>query len=570
MRRTLMLLVCLMLLTTGAAMAYQPGSYTATAQGNNGPVEVKVTFDAGQILSVEVVSHSETPTLSDRALADIPAAIVGGQTLSVEAVSGATYTSNAILAAVEDAVRQAGGDAAALKTAQGGAAQAAADEQLTYDVAVVGGGAAGLAAAIEASDAGAKVILLEKLAHLGGNTLISGGLIYATGTDFQKEAGVQDSVDDLVAYWSQRAEGHADEGFLRLVAERSAATIQWLQQEGVQLKGPTPSGLSPVPRMQSTGTGGNGFIAPLAESAAKRGIDVRLETPVTALLTDGNGVVTGVEATAADGHKVTVSARSVVLATGGYDRSEQMKRMFSPSIAGQPSFSSVGNTGDGLRMALELGADSVFHDGAIGLRAVRPTSFADPSNGVVWTPGLVVNARGARFLNEAIDYPVYHTKMMEDGSGYFFLILDGTQSAPGAFDALVSEGYAFQADTLEGLAAKTFMDPATFTAAVARYNELKGQDDADFGKPKALMGGIGEGPYTAVRIVPVSIGTLGGLKVDMDMRVLDTAGQPIGGLFAAGAVANGDFFYRVYPASGTSIQMCFTTGRIAGINAAAE
>ncbi len=114
------------------------------------------------------------------------------------------------------------------------------------------------------------------------------------------------------------------------------------------------------------------------------------------------------------------------------------------------------------------------------------------------------------------------------------------------------------------------MDKDTFLKTVERYNELKGQEDADFGKAAALMTGVGEGPYHAVRIIPVTIGSMGGIKIDLDSRVLTPEGKPIPGLFAAGAVANGDFFYKEYPASGTSIMMCFTTGRIAGEKAAAK
>ena len=101
-----------------------------------------------------------------------------------------------------------------------------------------------------------------------------------------------------------------------------------------------------------------------------------------------------------------------------------------------------------------------------------------------------------------------------------------------------------------------------------RYNELKGQEDADFGKAAAAMTGVGDGPYYALRIRPATIGTLGGIKIDLDMHVVKEDGSLVPNLYAAGACANGEFFYREYPASGTSIQMCFTTGRIAGTNAA--
>ena len=194
-------------------------------------------------------------------------------------------------------------------------------------------------------------------------------------------------------------------------------------------------------------------------------------------------------------------------------------------------------------MALALGADTVFNDGVIGLRGILPTSFADANNGWVWMPYLMVNQEGERFVNEATDYPIIHTALAAQ-SGCAYLIFDGTQADPAAFAALEEQGYAFSADTLEALAAKAHLPAETFLATVDRYNALKGQDDADFGKPAAAMLGVGDGPYVAVRVMPATIGTIGGLKIDLDMHVLDTAGNAIPGLYAAGAVANGDFFYR--------------------------
>lgn len=187
MKKLLSLVLCLMFVCAALpAMAYTAGDYTASAQGMNGPVEVTVSFSDSAITAITVGAHSETPGICDAAIERLPAAIVDGQTLAVDTVSGATFTSNAILTAVEDAAVQAGADVAALKSASGEAAAVAEDEVLTYDVVVVGGGAAGIGAAANAKDAGASVLLLEKQARMGGNTMISGGLIYATGTSFQK------------------------------------------------------------------------------------------------------------------------------------------------------------------------------------------------------------------------------------------------------------------------------------------------------------------------------------------------------------------------------------------------
>ncbi len=571
MRKLLAFLLSLTLLVTALpALAYTAGTYTASAQGNNGPVEVSVTFDGDKITGVAVTNHSETAGIAEAPIEKIPAAIVAGQTLKVDAISGATMTSNAILAAVADCVQQAGGDVEALKATEASAA-VAEDEEITYDVVVLGGGAAGLAAAAEAADAGASVVLLEKLSRLGGNTLISGGLVYATGTSFQKEAGVEDSAEALVEYWQTRAEGNADPAFLTLVAEKSGETINWLTENGVALTGPTTSGTSTVPRMQSAG-GGSGLVLPLTKAVEDRGVKIYTDTAAQTLLTDETGAVIGVEALAADGHKVTAYAtRGVVIATGGFDVSEEMKAKYAPSIAGSYSYSSPGNVGDGINMAIAVGADTVFKDGAIGFRGIREVfSFASPLDGQIWSPYLYVDAKGSRFVNEAIDYPIFHSAMLKNGSDHFFLIYDAATANPEVLDAAVTEGYAFQADSIEALAEAAGMDAATFSATVSRYNELAGKEDADFGKPAALMTGIGDGPYYALKVVPATIGSMGGVKADLSAQVLNAEGAAIPGLYAAGAVANGDFFYKEYPASGTSIQMCLTMGRIAGASAAAR
>jgi flavocytochrome c len=571
MRKLFVLLLCLTLLVTALpALAYTAGTYTASAQGNNGPVEVSVTFDGDRITDITVTNHSETAGIAEAPIEKIPTAIVAGQTLKVDVISGATMTSNAILAAVADCVQQAGGDVEALKVAEATTA-VAEDEEITYDVVVLGGGAAGLAAAAEAADAGASVVLLEKLSHLGGNTLISGGLVYATGTSFQKDAGVEDSVESLVDYWMTRAEGNADEAMLTLVAEKSGETIDWLMKNGVELTGPTTSGTSPVPRMQSAG-GGSGIVLPLTEAVEARGVKIYTDTAAQTLLTDETGAVIGVEALAADGHKVTAYAnRGVVIATGGYDVSEEMKAKYAPSIAGSYSYSSPGNVGDGINMATAVGADTVFKDGSIGFRGIRESfSFASALDAQIWNPYLYVDATGARFVNESSDYPIFHSAMLKNGSDHFFLIYDAATANAEVLDPAVEEGYAYKADTIEALAEAAGMDAATFTATVSRYNELAGKEDADFGKSAELMTGIGEGPYYALKVVPATIGSMGGVKTDLSAQVLNTEGAVIPGLYAAGAVANGDFFYKEYPASGTSIQMCLTMGRIAGANAAAR
>ena len=154
---------------------FNPGTYQGSAPGFNGDVTMEVTVDAGRILGVRVVSQNDTPEISGLAYERIPAAIVAGQTLAVDIVSGATYSSQGIINAVSAALEKSGVNIAALKK-RGPAAAAAprSSKKETYDVVVVGAGGAGLAAAIAAQQAGARVVVLEKMPRAGGNTIISG------------------------------------------------------------------------------------------------------------------------------------------------------------------------------------------------------------------------------------------------------------------------------------------------------------------------------------------------------------------------------------------------------------
>lgn len=443
-------------------------------------------------------------------------------------------------------------------------------KEVTFDVAVIGGGAAGLAAAIEAGKAGATVVLLEKLPMLGGSTLLSAGIMYGTGFTIQKEAGIEDSVEALVAYWMERAENKAREDHLRFVAERSGQTIDWLASIGVVFGEPFPSGSSPVPRAVSAQGGGNGLIEPLKKEAGLHGVEILLQTTAESLITDDNNRVIGLMAKDSQGKALKINANAVVIATGGFDRNADLVRTHAPIMEGNPSFSGVGNTGDGLNMALAIGADVSGHGGVIGFRAVYgETSYTTPVSSLMWMPWLKVNLDGQRFVNESIDYMLLYEELVKQRDGITYLIFDQNTFLP-ALDEAVTKGAAFAADTLEELATLAGIDKVSLVATVENYNAMiNAGKDTEFGKDLTGHQPINAPKFYAVKIIPAVLGTLSGIKVDLDARVLDKQGNPIVGLFAAGEVANGDLYYRVYPGSGASISMTFVFGRVAGINAAA-
>jgi flavocytochrome c len=439
----------------------------------------------------------------------------------------------------------------------------------TFDVVVVGSGAAGLSAAIEASEAGAKVAVLEKLPMVGGSTLLSGGYVYGSGSSIQKAKGIKDSADALAAYWSERAEGVADPAQIKLVADKSGETIDWLVSLGVKFPTLVPTGTSPVARGHQTSDGGVGLVDPLKKYADSKNVAFFMETSATKLLTNGKGAVTGVAAKDKDGKAVAFHAKAVVLATGGFDRNPELEAKLTPDYQTPTTFVAVGNKGDGLLMAQAVGAATEGHGGVIGFRGVPgETTFSNDVSGLIWIPSLYVNKEGKRFVNEAMDYPLFHQALNKQTDKISFLIFDAATFQP-ALDKAVTSGAAFGADTIDALAAAAGIDPAGLASTVAEYNKLvaKGKD-TQFGKNLKGLPPVAKPKFYALKVAAATLGTMTGLKIDLDTHVIDTKGQPIPGLFAAGEIANGGFFNQVYPASGTSIQMSFTFGRIAGKTAA--
>ena len=441
-------------------------------------------------------------------------------------------------------------------------------KELTYDVVVGGGGAAGLSASIEAAKAGAKVVLIEKLPMVGGSTILSGGIVYGTGYKIQKDAGIEDSVDALVQYWLEKSDNVASEPYLRFVAERSGETIDWLVELGVEFGAPYATGTSPVLRAVSTTNHGNGLIEPLKTTAEASGVEFLLQTSAQKLIKEGDKVV-GVEAVDSEGNPLVINAKAVVLATGGFDRNSELVTTYASVAQDQTTFSGVGNTGDGLVMAKEAGADVVSNGGVIGFRAVEGESaYTTDICMLMWMPYLYVNLDGKRFVNETIDYPLFYEELIKQRDGVSYLIFDQNTYSP-ALDKAVEKGSAFVSDTLEDLAAQAGIDPTEFANTVNNYNQMIDTGiDTEFGKAIVGYPKVNAPKYYAVKVVPAVLGTMSGIKTDLDAQVLDASGKPIEGLFAAGELANGDFFNRVYPASGTSIQMSVTFGRVAGINAA--
>ncbi|MBQ3268340.1 MAG: FAD-dependent oxidoreductase [Clostridia bacterium] len=572
MRKVLCTLITVCLLLTMLPVAFAEGvsgTFEGESTGFHGPVKVSVTLDNGAITDVTVTEQAETYGVSDWSLSEMPNRIVEHQSWNVDATTGATFSANAVKYAVKNALEAAGAeglDAEVHETAE--------DETLDTDVLVIGAGIAGLTAAIEAANAGAKVVVLEKLDRLGGSSVTSGGYVYGTGSQMNKDEDIDGyHPEDIVAYYMERTGGDMDEEMVTFWAEHSGESVDWLIDDmGVVFDaGVVASGTSPALRAHLTSAGGGPIMVPIWEKAlANENITVVRHAPVLELIADGD-VVTGALADHY-GANLTVNAKAVVVACGGFDRSEEYMAKYVPNSEGVPSMSSCGNTGDEIAWAEALDAALMFKGGVMGMHTTDASyTLTGTINLLSFLPTLGVNDKGERFMNESLDYPLFYEAMDKNGTSCAWWIFDTSMSdfVP-LMDLAVSRRYGVTADTLEALGEAAGLDADTFAATVARYNELgaKGEDE-DFGRA-GIYPLSDEGPYYAIKVIRSTVAGFGGFMINTDAQVLkNDATAVFPNLFAAGECASGQFFATVYPCSGSMLSISTTFGRVAGQNAAA-
>ena len=539
------------------------GTFGGTGHGFGGELKVAVTVADGIITTIDVTEHSETAGVSDFIIMNQPQRIIDAQSYEVDLITGATFTANAIKQAVKGALEDAGATAGMFDTPKKIEMK---DETIYSDVVVIGSGMAGMSAAIEASKSGASVIVLEKLGRIGGSAITCGGGVYATGSPLNKD--FDNDPQNMVDYYLQRSNDLGDKELLTYLAEQSGSSIEWLMENGTEFKPDVvPGGLSAAKRVHWTTDAGVGLIMPAYQKALDLGVEFLLETPAKELLTDESGAVIGVRAESARGN-VTVNTKAVVIATGGYDASPEMMAAHSPSAVDAICLSSCGNIGDGINMAQAIGADTLFRDGVIGVRGLRANAGAsDGVNALAWIDTLAVTDEGDRFVNEQGDYPVVTGKMIGTGRELFYWIYDS--SMVDLAEMAVQQRLALKADTIEELAKAAGIEPVKLHQTFDRYNELgkKGVDE-DFGK-EGIVPLSENGPYYAAKVRKTTIGSLGGLVINLNAEVLNTDGNAIPGLYAGGETASGQFFDKEYTVSGSLINLSIVYGRLAGTNAAA-
>ena len=574
------------------ARTYTPGTYTGVGAGKNGDITVEVTFSAEKIESIRIVSHTETPSLSDAAIEQIPAKIVESQSLGVDAVSGATYTSDGIVEAVADAVKQAGGDVEALKNVQVAAGEHV-EEELTTDVVVVGGGGAGMSAAVRLAELGQQVILFEKSSFLGGAISVSGGNQVVMGAQLQADNGVEDdSVESMVADFEANGANKNNKEILTLFAENVGAATDWLVAScGIEFDaGLHQLGEYSHNRELAYTGGGAGFAERMRKAVENSGATVYLSTKVESLLVE-DGAVVGVKAVSTDGTKeYTVHAANVVLATGGYGNN---KDMLTDEMKSALYYGPSTSTGDGIRMAEVVNAQTAnmeygkrYPNGIEVDTGIAKSTIA--GNIVGWTmSAILVNADGNRVVNEKASNRTILEEELQQPGGMLYLLLDAetfevwkTKLAPaGISDGDIEKYLAANGtttpvfahgETLEEAAAAAGVNAENLAATVEKYNSFveKGED-ADFGRNASyLTMKIGAGPYYLIEQKPRFATTMGGLVVNTNMQVLNQEGSAISGLYAAGETC-GQVMGDDSP-SGANNAWAITSGKLAADAIAAK
>ena len=559
---------------------YKAGTYEGTGKGIHGDIKVKVKVSADKIETIETVSHTETPGVSDIAFAEVPKAIINGQTLAVDASAGATYTSNGIVEAVTKAMTAAGANIEDLKKKSSSTQAAKETKEITTEVVIIGGGGAGLSAAVSAHQNGAKVILLEKMPKLGGNTIISGAAYNAVDPVRQKAQNIEDSVDK---HYTQTYEGGDKLGnpdLIRVLVDNAYPTLQWLEGLGMKFKPEVFTVLGGMwPRAHAPELPlGTGFIKTYQDYIDKSngGIEVKLNTKATEILMEGNKAI-GVKAEGKDANYTIKASKGVIIAAGGFGANVEMRNEYNTKWADLTSIKTTnhpGATGDGITMGKAIGANLV------GMEWIQLLPMGDPATGSLSgnieqgvENRIFVNKDGNRFVDEGARRDVMTKALFEQKDNWMWTVLDKhsypTEDIKNHFNEsiaeLVAAGRAYKGDTLEELAAKIGVDPANLVKSVESFNKGVDAGKDELGRT-LFQYKIDTPPYYAAARVPTVHHTMGGLQINAEAQVLNTNGKIIENLFAAGEVTGG--IHGSNRLGGNALADINVFGRIAGKNAA--
>ena len=574
--KKLLCLVLSLVMVLGLAVCVQaeaanmtPGTYEAGFRGYASEIVVAVTVDEMTITDVQIKSHDETDGIGSYALDFIPGEIVAQQTALVDMVSGATATSAAIRAAVMDCLKQAGADMSAfLKDPVKPEPQ---DLTLDTDIVIIGAGAAGLTAALEATNNGASVIVVEKMDIPGGNTVRSSGTWNLAAHPEQLEAvktnpniaANRKTVEEFVTYTMEGGHNINNLELVQTMVENSAGITEWVRDQGfeVSLKGTYAGAYVPGEA--------RGLITGLKDRFEAKGGQVLLSTKATAI-TMADGKAAGITGTTATGGNLTVNSKAVIDAAGGFGYNLEMVYALKPEFTGFVTNNQVGALGEGIEMAQAVGAALVDMEQIQAHPSVHQATANMLTEECRNMGGILINTSGKRFINECTYRDVVANAILEQDQQFAYLlvnqdIIDNNNNIAGYIKVGTLLG---PFETVDELAAYMNVDKATFEETFNNWNQyVADQNDPEFGSAFTWIRDLAQGPWYASPVAPGIHHTMGGVKINTNTEVISTEDAIIPGLFACGEVTGG--VHGGNRVGGNAILDCLVFGKIAGDNAAA-
>ena len=589
------------------------GDFTGTAKGFGGDVSVTLTLTDGAITGCTAEGKDETQGVGSEAIAKMPGEIAESGSIAVDGVSGATVTSTAIKEAAAAALTAAGLNPDDYKTAVENNVTAE-DSTVDADVVVVGAGGAGMTAAITAAAEGKSVVILESQSMVGGNSVrATGGMnagktVYQDENEFGESAGVEktlktaaekyadnetitalaktvseqwaayqanptgyfDSVELMELDTMIGGKGINDPELVETLCANSADAIDWLDEHGITLHNVSSFGGASVKRIHrpvnaegKTVSVGSYMIPLLQENCEKAGVKMMLDTTATEILTDANGAAVGVKATGASGETVTVNAKAVVLASGGFGANLDMVVKYKPELKGFMTTNAPGIQGQGIEMAQAIGAATVDMDQIQIHPTVEANTAALITEGLRGDGAILINEEGQRFIDEVGTRDVVSAAEIAQTGSYSWLVVDQAMvDASSVIQGYIKKGYTVTGETYEELGKAMGVDAAAFAETMDKWNGyVEAKNDPDFGRT-SFANPLNTAPYYAVKVTAGVHHTMGGLKINANTEVLNEKGEVIPGLFAAGEVTGG--VHGANRLGGNAVADFTVFGRIAG------
>ena len=583
MKSTMIKSAVAMVFAAGFAAASMAAPVTAegTGVGKHGDITVAVTFDAGKIQDIKIVKNAENPILAKKVFTDLKDQVVALSSTDVDLVSGATFSAKGFIDAVNDAAKKAG---VTLAKADKKALKKAARElpkTSNYDVVVIGAGGAGFSAAITARNAGANVVLLEKMPAVGGNSLISGAEMNAAKNWVQPKLGINDDSPELHAQDTFKGgDGKGDMKVINVMTHEALDAAKWCRDYlGVRFEDDNLfffGGHSRKRALIPVGHTGTEFIAKFQAKADELGIPVITNMKAEELIKNKDGRVVGVKATM-DGSEYTFNAKGgVVLATGGFGANPEMVKKYNPKIDERfKTTDAPGTTGEALYMAERAGAQLV------NMGYIQTYPICDPLSGAIeliadarFDGAIMLNQEGKRFVEELQRRDVLSEAILNQTGQYCWVlwndnigkISNTVKAHANEYEAFTKQGIMTTCDDLKCIADFTKIPFDQLQKTVKRVSDMAGKgNDKDFNHRAGLMD-MQQGKYYVIKAVPSTHHTMGGVRINEKAEALTAEGKVIPGLWAAGEVTG--VTHGTNRLGGNAYTDIIVFGRIAGEAAA--